>query len=119
VKNAISQAMKEIVTPSTSGLELNIELREEAGAHLRQFKLKAVRDVLGPPGQAQRVAEALTWGEVDKALGGTVRQAISCRRGSPPTRREIVKLIKQQAQGRPRSRGTSCVSPARTDDLQG
>jgi cyclic-di-GMP-binding protein len=39
--------------------------------------------------------KALTWGEADKALGGTVRQKASLQSGIPTEKaREIVKIIK-------------------------
>ncbi len=99
VKNAISQAMKEIQTRfdlkgshsevSLAGNELVLQAPDE-------FKLKAVKDVL--EGRLVKRAvplKALSYGKVDEALGGTVRQKVSLQEGIPTDKaREIVKLIK-------------------------
>jgi uncharacterized protein YajQ (UPF0234 family) len=100
VKNAISQAMKEIVTRfDLKGTNSNIELQAEKLVLTTsdEFKLKAVRDVLeGRLVKRNVPLKALTWGEVDKALGGTVRQEVELQKGIPTDKaREIVKVIKQ------------------------
>ena len=66
VRNAIGQAMKEITTRfDLKGSGSNIELK------------------------------ALSWGAVEKALGGTARQAAALQKGIPSEKaREIVKIIK-------------------------
>ena len=99
VKNAIAQAMKEIQTrfdlkSTNSTVELSGE--ELTLASSDEFKLKAVRDVLeGRLVKRNVPLKALTYGEVDQALGGTVRQKITLQKGIPTEKaREIVKLIK-------------------------
>jgi cyclic-di-GMP-binding protein len=99
VKNAIAQAMKEISTRfDLKGTGSNVDL---AGEELvltssDEFKLKSVRDVLeGRLVKRGVPLKALTWGKVDEALGGTVRQTVSMQKGIPTEKaREIVKLIK-------------------------
>jgi cyclic-di-GMP-binding protein len=99
VKNAISQAMKEIETRfdlkgagnqvSLAGDELVLQASDE-------FKLKAVRDVLeGRLVKRNVPLKALSYGRVEEALGGTVRQKAALQKGIPTDKaREIVKLIK-------------------------
>jgi uncharacterized protein YajQ (UPF0234 family) len=99
VKNAIAQAMKEIQTRfdlKGSGSSVELQGEELALASADEFKLKAVRDVL-----EERLVKrgvpllALSYGDVDKALGATVRQRITLQKGIPSDKaREIVKLIK-------------------------
>ena len=100
VKNAIAQAMKEIVTRfDLKGSNSNIGLQADklVLTSSDEFKLKAVRDVLeGRLVKRNVPLKALTWGEVDKALGGTVRQSVELQKGIPTDKaREIVKVIKQ------------------------
>ena len=61
-----------------------------------EFKLKAVRDVLeGRLVKRSVPLKALTFGTVEKALGGTARQKITLQKGIPSEKaREVVKLIK-------------------------
>jgi hypothetical protein len=99
VKNAIGQATKEIQTRfdlKGTGSSVDLAGEEIVVASSDEFKLKAVREVL-----EQRLVKrgvplkALTWGEADKALGGTVRQKASLQSGIPTEKaREIVKIIK-------------------------
>ncbi len=99
VKNAIAQAMKEIVNRfDLKGTGSNIELSGEelVVTSSDDFKLKAVRDVLETRLVKRNVPlKALTWGEIDKALGGTARQKVSLQKGIPSEKaREIVKVVK-------------------------
>jgi uncharacterized protein YajQ (UPF0234 family) len=99
VKNAIGQATKEIQTRfdlKTSGSSVELQGEEIVLASNDEFKLKAVRDVLeGRLVKRGVPLKALTFGEVDKALGGTVRQRVTLQKGIPTDKaREIVKLIK-------------------------
>ena len=99
VKNAISQAMKEIQTRfdlkgsrsevSLAGNELVLQAPDE-------FKLKAVKDVLeGRLVKRSVPLKALSYGKIDEALGGTVRQKVTLQQGIPTDKaREIVKLVK-------------------------
>jgi uncharacterized protein YajQ (UPF0234 family) len=99
MKNAIGQAMKEITTRfDLKGTGSNIELAGEQVVLTSsdEFKLKAVRDVLeGRLVKRSVPLKALTYGTVEKALGGTARQTIALQKGIPSEKaREIVKLIK-------------------------
>ena len=99
VRNAIGQADKEIATRydlKKTGSKL--ELVEDAIVVTApdDYTLKAVRDVLeGRLVKREVPLKALTWGTVDQALGGTVRQRAELQKGIPAEKaREIVKLIK-------------------------
>lgn len=99
VKNAIAQAMKEIVTRyDLKGTGSNVELQGEEIllTAADEFKLKAVRDVLETRLVKRNVPlKALTFGTIDQALGGTVRQKVSLQKGIPSEKaREIVKIVK-------------------------
>jgi uncharacterized protein YajQ (UPF0234 family) len=99
VKNAIAQAMKEIQTRfdlKGSGSSVELQGEEIALASADEFKLKAVRDVLEERLVKRGVPlKALSYGNVDQALGATVRQRITLQKGIPTDKaREIVKLIK-------------------------
>jgi uncharacterized protein YajQ (UPF0234 family) len=99
VKNAISQAMKEITTrfdlkASSSTIELQGE--EILIASADESKMKAVRDVLEERLVKRNVPlKALTFGNVEKALGQTARQKVTLQQGIPSDKaREVVKIIK-------------------------
>lgn len=99
VKNAIAQAMKEIQTRfdlKATASQVELQGEEIALSSSDEFKLKAVRDVLEERLVKRGVPlKALTEGDVDQALGGTVRQRITLQKGIPTDKaREIVKLIK-------------------------
>ena len=99
VKNAIGQAMKEITTRfDLKGTNSTIELQGEQihMASSDEFKLKAIRDVLeGRLVKRNVPLKALTYGTVEKAFGGTVRQNVDLQKGIPSEKaREIVKVIK-------------------------
>jgi cyclic-di-GMP-binding protein len=99
VKNAIAQAMKEITTRyDLKGTDSGVDLQGEELVLTSndEFKLTAVRDVLeGRLVKRNVPLKALSYGEIDKALGGTVRQKVSLQKGIPTDKaREIVKVIK-------------------------
>jgi cyclic-di-GMP-binding protein len=99
VKNAISQAMKEITTRfDLKGSNADIELQGEEIliTSADEFKMKAIRDVLeGRLVKRNVPLKALTFGEIEKALGGSARQKVSLQQGIPTEKaREIVKIIK-------------------------
>src|SRR5262245_35680465 len=85
VKNAIAQAMKEITTRfdlKGTGSEVSLQGEELVLQSNDEFKLKAVRDILETRLVKRNVAlKALTYGTVEKALGGTVRQKVSLQKG--------------------------------------
>jgi uncharacterized protein YajQ (UPF0234 family) len=100
VKNAISQAMKEITTRfDLKGTNSNIELQGEEIVLTSgdDSKMKAIRDVLDGRLVKRNVPlKALTYGTIEKALGGTARQTVALQKGIPTEKaREIVKIIKQ------------------------
>ena len=126
VKNAIAQAMKEIQTRfDLKGTSSTIELSGEelTVASSDEFKLKAVRDVLeGRLVKRNVPLKALTFGDVDKALGGTARQKVTLQKGIPTDKaREIVKLIKgSKLKVQAAIQGDQLrVSGKNRDDLQG
>ncbi len=126
VKNAIAQAMKEIQTRfDLKGSASNVELQGEeiALASVDEFKLKAVRDVLEERLVKRGVPlKALTYGDVDQALGATVRQKITLQKGIPSDKaREIVKVIKAaKLRVQAAIQGDQLrVSGKNRDDLQG
>jgi uncharacterized protein YajQ (UPF0234 family) len=99
VKNAISQAMKEITTRfDLKGSNSLVELqgKEIVITSGDDSKMKAVRDVLEERLVKRSVPlKALTFGEVVKALGQTARQKVTLQEGIPSDKaREIVKVIK-------------------------
>ncbi len=99
VRNAIAQAMKEIQTRyDLKGSGSNVELQgnDIVLTSSDEFKLKAVRDVLeGRLVKRQVPLKALSFGTIEQALGGTVRQKVSLQQGIPTEKaREIVKIIK-------------------------
>jgi cyclic-di-GMP-binding protein len=99
VKNAISQAMKEITTRfDLKGTNSDIQLTGEeiVVTSSDEYKMKAVRDVLEERLVKRSVPlKALTWGTLEKALGATARQKVSLQKGIPSDKaREIVKVIK-------------------------
>ena len=99
VKNAISQAMKEITTRfDLKGTASDVSLTGEeiVLSSSDEFKLKAVRDVLEERLVKRSVPlKALTFGTIEKAFGGTTRQKVALQKGIPSDKaREIVKVIK-------------------------
>jgi uncharacterized protein YajQ (UPF0234 family) len=100
IKNAISQAMKEIQTRfDLKGSNSNIEFgggEEIVITSADEFKIKAVRDVLETRLVKRNVPlKALDYGKIEMALGQTARQKVKLQKGIPTDKaREIVKLIK-------------------------
>ena len=99
VKNAIGQAMKEITTRfDLKGTDSTIDLQGEEIVISTgdEGKIKAVRDVLETRLVKRNVPlKALTFGDIEKALGGTARQKVALQKGIPSEKaREIVKIIK-------------------------
>jgi uncharacterized protein YajQ (UPF0234 family) len=126
VKNAIAQATKEIQTRfdlKGSGSSVELSGEEIALASADEFKLKAVRDVLEERLVKRGVPlKALSYGNVDQALGQTVRQRITLQKGIPSDKaREIVKLIKgAKLKVQAAIQGDQLrVSGKNKDDLQG
>jgi hypothetical protein len=99
VRNALSQAGKEIATRydlKGSGAKVELQGDDLVLTAPDDFKLKAVRDVLETKLVKRSVPiKALEYGEVETALGATVRQKATMQKGIPTDKaREIVKIIK-------------------------
>jgi uncharacterized protein YajQ (UPF0234 family) len=99
VKNALAQATKELLTRfdlKASGSSIELAGEELVLVSSDDFKLKAVREILeGKLVKRGVPLKALSYGTVEKALGGTVRQRASFQKGIPIEKaREIVKLVK-------------------------
>lgn len=100
VVNAINQALKEVQARfDFKGSISNIELEGKEEIILTsddEYKLKSLNDVLQTKLIKRNVPlKGLTYGKIDSALGGTVRQKITLQQGIPQDKaKEIVKLIK-------------------------
>jgi uncharacterized protein YajQ (UPF0234 family) len=99
VRNAISQAQKEIATRyDLKKTDSKVELADQAIALAApdEYVLKQVRDVLeGKLVKRGVPLKALSYETVEQALGGKVRQRVSLQQGIPTDKaREIVKLVK-------------------------
>jgi len=99
VRNAIAQAQKEIATRydlKKTGSKLELSDEAITATAPDEYILKQVRDVLEVKLVKRGVPlKALTYGEIDQALGGTVRQRAALQNGIPTEKaREIVKLVK-------------------------
>jgi uncharacterized protein YajQ (UPF0234 family) len=100
VVNAIHQAMKEVQTRfDFKGSKSNIETEGEETIILMSdddYKLKSLNDILQSKFVKRGVPlKGLTYGKVEQALGGTVRQRITLQQGIPQEKaKEIIKLIK-------------------------
>ena len=99
VRNAIAQAEKEIATRydlKKTGSKLELADDGIVLTAPDDYTLKAVRDVLeGRLVKREVPLKALSWGAVDQALGGTVKQRADLQQGIPTEKaREIVKLVK-------------------------
>ncbi|MBV6431386.1 MAG: hypothetical protein IANPNBLG_01516 [Bryobacteraceae bacterium] len=101
VVNAISQAMKEIITrydlkDSKSSIDLNEKEKKILLASKDEFKLKAVVEILESKLAKRKVPlKALIHGPIQPAAGSTVRQEITLQVGIPTEKaKEIIKAIK-------------------------
>jgi cyclic-di-GMP-binding protein len=101
VRNAIDQALKEIrqrfdLKDSHSEVKLADDDKEIQLASANEYKLEAVKDILGQKLVKRGVSlKNLTYGKVEAAAGSSVRQKISLQQGIPIEKaKEIVKLVK-------------------------
>ena len=99
VTNAVTQAMKEISQRfDFKGSKSNITQEKDALVVLSddEYKLKSVIDILqGKLVKRGVPVKNLTYGKVEPALGGTVRQRLTLQQGIPTDKaKEIVKAIK-------------------------
>jgi cyclic-di-GMP-binding protein len=100
VANAINQTLKEVQTRfDFKGSKSNIELEGQEAILLSaddEYKLKSLNDILQSKFVKRGVPlKGLTYGKLEQALGGTVRQRITLQQGIPQEKaKEIVKFIK-------------------------
>jgi uncharacterized protein YajQ (UPF0234 family) len=99
VTNAVTQAMKEIGQRfDFKGSKSNITQEKDALVIVAddEFKLKSVVDILQNKLVKRGVpVKNLTYGKIEAALAGTVRQRIALQQGIPIDKaKEIVKAIK-------------------------
>jgi len=127
VLNAVQQAMKEIqqrfdFRGSKSDIELNKDKHEITLLSDDESKLKSVVDILQTKLVKRGVSlKALSYGKIEQASGGTVRQVAALQQGIPVEKaKEIVKLIKDakiKAQGEIQKDQVR-VRAKKIDDLQ-
>jgi len=102
VVNAVNQALKEVQTRfDFKGSKSDIELEGHEAIVLTsddEYKLKSLNDILQTKLVKRGVPlKGLTYGRVESALGGTVRQRIALQQGIPQEKaKEIVKYIKDK-----------------------
>ena len=101
VSNAVQQAVKEIgqrfdFRGSKSSIELDRAENEIIVISDDDYKLKSVIDILQDKLVKRKVSlKSLTYGKIEKALSGTVRQVLILQEGIPAEKaKEIVKVIK-------------------------
>jgi uncharacterized protein YajQ (UPF0234 family) len=99
VTNALDQARREVSTRydlKGSKCEIALEKTDITVLAPDDMKVKALVDILQSRLHKRGVPlKALTYGEVEQASGGALRQKISLQQGIPIERaREIVRLIK-------------------------
>ncbi|MGH9836153.1 MAG: YajQ family cyclic di-GMP-binding protein [Blastocatellia bacterium] len=100
VVNAVNQAVKEVQTRfDFKGSKSDIELEKQEAIILTsddEYRLKNLNDILQTKLVKRGVPlKGLTYGKIEQALGGTVRQRIALQQGIPQEKaKEIVKFIK-------------------------
>ncbi len=101
VLNAVQQSMKEIsqrfdFKGSKSRIELDRAKNEVLIVSDDEYKLKSVIDILQSKLVKRKVSlKSLTYGKIEPALSGIVKQIISLQQGIPAEKaKEIVKTIK-------------------------
>ena len=101
VLNAVQQAMKEIsqrfdFKGSKSNIELDREKNEILVVSDDEYKLKSVLDILQGKLIKRSVSlKSLSYGKVEPALTGTIKQVIKLQQGIPVDKaKEIVRLVK-------------------------
>jgi uncharacterized protein YajQ (UPF0234 family) len=101
VQNAVQQTSKEIQTrydlkDSKSSVELNEKDHKLLLASADEYKLKAVSEILGQKLVKRNVPlKGLTYGTIQTASAGAVRQEITLQQGIPMEKaKDVIKLIK-------------------------
>ena len=126
VDNAISMAMKEIT--NRFDFKGSISKIEKEGENIRlisddEFKLKNVVNVLQEKLAKRQVPlKFFEYGKIEEALGGSVKQLVTVKKGIPQERaKEITKLIKASGlKVQAQIQGDEIrVSAKKIDDLQG
>jgi hypothetical protein len=101
VANAVNQALKEVQTRfDFKGSKSNIEIEGREAIVLTsddEYRLKSLNDILQTKLIKRGVPlKGLSYGKIEQALGGTVRQRIALQQGIPQEKaKEIVKFIKE------------------------
>lgn len=101
VSNAVQQAVKEITQRfdfkgSKSSIELDRTRNEILLVSDDEYKLKSVVDIFQDKLVKRKVSlRSLTYGKVESAISGTVRQCITIQQGVPAEKaKDIVRTIK-------------------------
>ncbi len=100
VANAINQALKEVHTRfDFKGSKSNIDTEGHDVVVLTsddEYRLKSLNDILQSKLVKRGVPlKGLTYGKIEQAIGGTVRQKIDLQQGIPQEKaKEIVRVIK-------------------------
>lgn len=101
VVNAINQALKEVQNRfDFKGSISNIEMEKQEAMILTsddEYRLNSLNDILQAKLVKRGVSlKGLTYGKIEQALGGTVRQRVDLQQGIPQEKaKEIVKYIKE------------------------
>lgn len=96
VKNAVDQALKEIrqrfdFKGSKTELTLKEKEKELVVVSDDEYKLNAALDILKAKAVKRHVSlKALTYGKVEEAAGGTVRQVITIQSGIPDDKAKAI-----------------------------
>jgi len=96
VKNAVDQTMKEIrqrfdFKNSKTDVTLKEKEKELTVLSDDEYKLKAVLEILKVKCVKRNVSlKALTYGKLEEALGGTVRQVIAIQSGIPDEKAKVI-----------------------------
>lgn len=101
VTNAVQQSLKEIgqrfdFRGSKSSIELDKSKNEILVVSDDEYKLKSVLDILQGKLVKRKISlKSLTYGKIENAFSGTVKQVITLQQGiSAEKAKEIVKVIK-------------------------
>jgi hypothetical protein len=102
VSNAVQQAVKEIsqrfdFKGSKSSIDLSKEKAEITLVADDDYKLKSLTEILKAKLVKRNVSlKTLSFGNIEKAAGDTIRQVVSLQQGLSPERaKDITKLIKE------------------------
>ena len=115
VANAINQALKEVQTRfDFKGSRSGIELEGQEAIVLTsddEYRLKGLNDILQSKFVKRGVPlKGLTYGKIEAALGGTVRQRVTLQQGIPQEKAKEDRQVHQgdEAQGAGRRSRATC-----------